>query len=44
MLKKSTKDQSGKLAAVTAILDQLSPDTLKLSETRIVGQSWGRPS
>jgi len=26
MLKKSTKDHSGKLAAVSAVLDQLSPD------------------
>jgi hypothetical protein len=32
MLKKTLKDQSGKLAAVTAVLDQLSLDTLKLGD------------
>ncbi len=32
MLKKSVKDQSGKLAAVTAVLDQLSHETLKGSD------------
>jgi hypothetical protein len=32
VLRKSAKDQSGKLAAVTAVLDQLSLDTLKLSD------------
>ncbi len=32
MLKKSVKDHSGKLAAVTAVLDQLSLDTLKGSD------------
>ncbi len=29
MLKKSVKDHSGKLTAVTAVLDQLSVETLK---------------
>ncbi|MGA7326306.1 MAG: hypothetical protein WBX25_17940 [Rhodomicrobium sp.] len=32
MLKKTVKDQSGKLAAVTAVLDQLSLETLKSSD------------
>ncbi len=32
MLKKSRKDHSGKLAAVTAVLDQLSHETLKGSD------------
>ena len=32
MLKKSVKDHSGKLAAVTAALDQLSVETLKGSD------------
>jgi len=32
MLKKSVKDQSGKLTAVTAVLDQLSHETLKGSD------------
>jgi hypothetical protein len=32
MLKKSGKDHSGKLAAVMAVLDQLSVDTLKGSD------------
>jgi hypothetical protein len=36
MLKKTVKDQSGKLAAVTAVLDQLSLDTLKLSGAETV--------
>jgi len=31
MLKKSNKDYSGKLAAVSAMLDQLSVETLKSS-------------
>ncbi len=31
MLKKSVKDNSGKLLAVAAVLDQLSLDTLKSS-------------
>jgi hypothetical protein len=33
MLRKSSKDHSGKLAAVVAVLDQLNPNTLKTSET-----------
>ncbi len=33
MFKKSNKDHSGKLAAVAAVLDQLSVDTLKSSDT-----------
>ncbi len=32
MLKKSRKDHSGKLAAVTAVLDRLSHETLKGSD------------
>ncbi len=32
MLNKSRKDHSGKLAAVTAVLDQLSHETLKGSD------------
>ena len=33
MLKKVNKDHSGKLAAVSAVLDQLSVDTVKSSDT-----------
>jgi len=32
MFKKSAKDSSGKLAAVSAVLDQLSLETLKSSD------------
>ena len=32
MLRKSTKDHSAKLTAVSAVLDQLSPDILKTSD------------
>ena len=32
MFKKPNKDHSGKLAAVSAVLDQLSVDTLKSSD------------
>jgi hypothetical protein len=32
MLKKANKDHSAKLAAVSAVLKQLSPDTLKSSD------------
>ena len=45
MLKKSVKDHSGKLAAVTAVLDQFSVETLiqrcvNSSRSRIIGRSW----
>ena len=32
MLRKSTKDHSAKLTAVSAVLDQLTPDILKTSD------------
>jgi len=44
MLKKSVKDHSGKLAAVTAVLDQFSVETLmqrcvNSSRSRIMGEA-----
>ena len=48
MLKKSVKDHSGKLAAVTAVLDQLSLETLKASDAaslrkfREVADHWAK--
>ena len=46
MLRKSTKDHSAKLNAVSAVLDQLTPDILKTSDGealrkfRAVVQRW----